>query len=429
MELIMKILICGGKLIDPEANTVSLCDILIENGLVAKVKEALTVKAEKESVHVINATGLMIAPGLVDMHCHLREPGFEYKETIESGTRAAAKGGFTSVACMPNLRPVTDSGDAVLYIKKRAKEKGVVHVFPIAAITKDSNGLELTDIKKLTECGAVAVSDDGRPVTDSLIMKRAMELAKSCSMPVISHCEDMALTNKGVMNEGVVSKKLGVPGIPGSSEEVMVAREVVLALETGAAVHIAHVSTKTSVALVRFAKKQGAKITCETCPHYFSLTEELAAEIGSQAKVNPPLRTKEDRDAVTLGLIDGTIDVIATDHAPHSEEEKKDLLTASSGFTGFETALSAAATYLQDKLTLPEIIKKMTVNPARILNLDKGKIKERENADLVIFDPDAEWTVKRSELLSKGKNSPFEGKTLKAVVRYTIVDGKVVYKD
>ncbi len=425
----MKLIIYGGKVIDSVEHTVSRRDIAIENGVIASMENGLSeLAADGDEVRVIDATGLLIAPGLFDMHCHLREPGFEYKEDIESGTRAAAKGGFTSVACMPNLRPVTDGEDALLYLKKRAEEKGAVRVFPIAAITKSSAGAELTDIRRLAECGAVAVSDDGRPVMDASVMKRAMLLAKECGIPVISHCEDMPLTGRGVMNEGEVSRRLGVPGIPGSSEEVMVAREIVLALETGTAVHIAHVSTKTSVALVRFAKAAGARVTCETCPHYFSLTDGLVEEIGALAKVNPPLRTAQDAEAVIEGLLDGTIDAIATDHAPHAMDEKKDLLSASSGFSGFETALSAAVTYLGDKMELCRIIEKMTVNPARILNIDKGEIREGKTADLTIFDPDGEWTVRRSEFLSKGKNTPYEGRTLKGLVRYTIIAGKVVYK-
>ncbi|MDP4110210.1 MAG: dihydroorotase [Bacillota bacterium] len=420
----MMLLIRGGVLIDPETNSAGSADILIEDGKVKALGSGLSA----QNAEVIEAEGLTVAPGLFDVHCHLREPGFEYKEDIKSGLSAAAKGGFTSVACMPNTRPVADNEKTLLYITEQARKASGVNVFPIAAITEGSLGLRLTDMEKLSSLGAAAFSDDGRPVPDASVMRRAMLRAKETDALIISHCEDAALSGKGVMNEGILSKKLGYKGVPGSSEEIIVAREAVLALETGARVHIAHVSTKTSVEIVRFAKAQGARLTCETCPHYFSLTEDSIEAKGALAKVNPPLRTEKDIEAVIGGLKDGTIDVIATDHAPHSKEEKLNLITAPSGFSGFETALSISLTYLNGRLTVQEIISKLTINPAMTLRRDKGIIREGKEADIVIFDPEAVWEVDGDQFLSKGKNTPYNGVTLKGKVVYTIAKGNVIYK-
>ncbi len=402
-------------------------DILIDNGLIVKIGENLS----GEGDDVIDAEGLYVMPGLIDAHCHLREPGYEYKEDIESGTISAAKGGFTQIACMPNTNPVIDNGPLVSFIKTIAKERGVVKVHPIGAITKKLEGKELSDLGELREAGVVALSDDGKPVSDSRIMKLAMEYAKGFGLLLISHCEDESLSNRGSMNEGYYSTILGLRGIPRAAEDTMVARDIILAETLNTPVHIAHVSTKGAVELIRQAKKRGVKVTCETAPHYFSADDSMVLGYDANTKVNPPLRTKDDVEAIKEGLRDGTIDIIATDHAPHHRDEKEvEYDIAASGISGFETAFALGYTnlVLPGVLTLDELVEKMSKRPAEILGLSGGTLSEGLAADLIIVDLDNEFIVDAEKFLSKGKNTPFNGFQLFGNIMSTIVDGKVVYQ-
>lgn len=403
-------------------------NILIEEGKVISTKTESNAEADK----IIDANGLYVLPGLVDAHCHLRDPGFEYKEDIVSGTRSAARGGFTSIACMPNTNPPVDNAAVVRYIIEKSQREGYVNVFPIGAITKGLEGNELSEMGTMREAGIVAVSDDGKPVVNSDVMKKALIYAGQFGLPVISHCEDLNLTDNGCMNEGLTSTILGLRGIPSVSEDVMVAREILLSQYTGVPVHIAHVSTKVAVELIRQAKNRGIKVTAETCPHYFTLTEEACRDYNTNAKINPPLRSRDDLEAVIEGLKDGTIDIIATDHAPHHFDEKNvEFEKAANGIVGFETALALSYTELVDKghLSLPQMIEKLTVNPARMLKIDKGKIECGKAADIILVDFNNEYIVDVSKFASKGKNSPFDGFKVKGRVMTTIVGGNIVYED
>ncbi len=377
---------------------------------------------------IIDATGLIAIPGMIDMHAHLREPGQTQKEDIVSGLKAAAKGGFTSVCCMPNTSPVLDSEKLISYVKQRATEANGAKLFPIIAITKGSLGEELTDFESLMKAGAIAFSDDGRPVCGSQIMRHALELSEKTGALLISHAEDLELTDGGVMNEGEVSRRLGLPGFSRASEEVMTARDIVLKSIFGGRLHIAHVSTKGAIRLVADAKRAGIDITCETCPHYFTATDELIEEHGALAKVSPPLRTKEDVDAIKKALSDGTIDSIATDHAPHTAEEKsRGMMGAPCGLSGFETAFSLTYQLVEDGvISLQDMVKLTSTTPAKLLGIDGGIIKEGAPADMVLFDPNAEYELK--EIVSKGKNTPFIGRKMRGKIMYTFVDGKLVYK-
>ncbi len=427
----MKILIENGRVIDPSSGFDAVCDVYVEDGSIKAIGENLKSGAGKDAERVINAEGKIVAPGLIDMHCHLREPGQEYKEDIESGTRAAAHGGFTSVACMPNTSPVLDNAPLIEYVKNKAKAVGSVNVYPIGAVSKGQKGEEMAEIGDMKEAGAVAVSDDGRPVSNPVLMRHAMEYADMFGMLVISHCEDLSLVAGGSMNEGVVSTRLGLKGIPNAAEEVQIARDVILAKETGKRLHIAHVSTAGGVEIIRQAKKNGISVTAETCPHYFTLTEEAVEGFNTNAKMNPPLRTQADVDAVIAGLKDGTIDAIATDHAPHHVDEKDvEFAVAANGIVGLETALCLSITYLvkENHLTLPELLKKFTVNPADILSIPKGRIAENADADLVIFSDSELYQVDVSQFASKSKNSPYGGYSVYGKVAYTIVGGKIVYE-
>ncbi len=423
----MRILIKGGRVIDPANNIDKVTDIYIDKGVIAEIGE--NKELEGIEMEVIDASGKTVVPGLVDMHCHLRDPGQEYKEDIESGTRSAAVGGITSVACMPNTKPVVDSEAVVTYIKTKAKDVGYVNVFPIGAISKGLEGKELAEIGELKFAGAVAVSDDGRPVSDSGLMRRAMEYADMFDMTVISHCEDLSLADGGHMNEGYMSTYLGLRGITRAAEEVMVSRDILIAEATGAAIHIAHVSTRGSVELVRRAKERGVRVTCETCPHYFTLTEKAVDGYNTNAKMNPPLRTDDDVEAIKEGLKDGTIDCIVTDHAPHHPDEKNcEFALAMNGIVGFETSLGLSVEYLvrTGVLTLNQLIEKMSLNPSRILGLSKGDLSVGRAADITIFDPEKEWTVRVSDFLSKSKNSPYDGFKLHGKPEYVIVGGNIV---
>ena len=425
----MKLLIRQGRLVDPVGGIGGVMDVLLDKGRVAMIGSDI----REPDAQVIDARGLTVCAGLVDMHVHLREPGFEHKETIATGTAAAAHGGFTSIACMPNTRPVTDTPERVDYIREKAAQACGVHVWPIGAVTVGEAGQVLTDFEAMKSAGAVALSDDGVPLQNANLMRDALILAHRQSLTVLSHCEDADLVRNYAVNEGRVSRQLRLPGRPAIAEELMVARDAMLAEETGGAVHICHISTAKAVALVRRYKRKGVQITCETCPQYFSLTEDEILKQGALARVNPPLRTKADVEAVVEGLRDGTIDAIATDHAPHSFDEKALPLTeAPSGMVGLETALAVTLTYLYHtgELSLSDILRKMTINPACILRLPtKGRLAIGSDGDMVIFDPDQEWTVDPAQFASKGRNTPFGGKKLKGKVKYTIVGGQVVYRE
>lgn len=415
-------------MVDPATNIDGLRDILLEEG---KIKEiGTTVKGQ--GARVIEAKGMLVLPGLIDMHAHLRDPGRPDKETIASGSRAAALGGFTTVCCMANTNPPADNPAVIEYIIAKAKAEAVVNILPIAAITMGLKGEELAEMGRCFAEGAVAFSDDGKPVMRADVMRRALEYAKQFDVPVISHCEDINLSSGGSMNEGEISTEIGLPGIPAVSEEAMVARDVLLAREYGR-VHIAHVSSANSVRLIQQAKKQGIPITCETCPHYFALTEEAVKNYDTNAKVNPPLKTRMDAQAVIRGLKDGTIDVVATDHAPHTIEDKNvEFNAAATGMVGLETALGLVLTKLVETkaLTLKQAIEKMTSAPSKVLNLSgKGALKVGADADVIIVDPKAEWTVDASKFASKSRNTPFNGWKLKGKVLYTIVSGRIVVKD
>jgi len=371
---------------------------------------------------------MTVIPGLVDMHVHLREPGFEYKETIRTGTEAAARGGFTSVCCMPNTNPVNDNASVTEFILKKASLEGSSSVYPIGAITKGQKGQELAEFTMMQEAGCVAFSDDGRPVADSLIMRRALEYARILGLPVISHSEDLSLSAGGVMNEGLLAVSLGLKGIPSQAEEIMVARDVALAELTEGRLHIAHVSTAGSVEIIRAAKKRGlADITAETCPHYFSITEDAVLGYNTNAKVNPPLRTARDVEAITEGLCDGTIDVIATDHAPHHTDEKLgEFDLAPSGISGLETALGLSLKLVEDgRFSFNSLIEKMAWAPAKIIGIDKGTLKAGSDADLVIVDNERKYRVDAGSFKSKGKNTPFEGWVLKGGPAVTICKGRI----
>ena len=425
----MKLLIRQGRLVDPVGGIGGIMDILLEDGKVAVIGSDI----RESDAEVIDARGLTVCAGLVDMHVHLREPGFEYKETIETGAAAAARGGFTSIACMPNTRPTTDSPEVIDLVKQKAAQACGIHVWPIGAVSKGQKGQELTDFEALKAAGAVALSDDGVPVQNANLMRDGLITTHRQNLTILSHCEDADMVKNYAVNEGRISRQLRIDGRPAIAEELMVARDAMRAEETGAAGHICHISTAKSVALVRRYKRKGVQITCETCPQYFSLTEDEILTQGTMARVNPPLRTTADVEAIIEGLKDGTIDAIATDHAPHSAEEKARPLTeAPSGMVGLETALGVTLTYLYHTKELPlsDILRKMTINPACILRLPtKGRLSIGADGDMVIFDPEEEWTVDPEQFASKGRNTPFAGKKLKGKVKYTIVGGKVVYQD
>lgn len=402
-------------------------DVLVENGKLAEISAELEADADR----VIDAKGLCVCPGLVDMHVHFRDPGQTAKEDIITGTAAAAHGGVTTVACMPNTNPTVDSPELVRYILEKAKNEGSgVNVLPVAAVSKGLKGEEQTDFRALKEAGAVAFSDDGMPIMNANLMRDALLRAGRYHMPVLCHEEDITMVHNYAVNEGKVSRQLRIPGRPAIAEEIMIARDAMLAQETGQAVHICHISTAKAIDIVRYFKRVGVKITCETCPQYFTLTEDEVLARYSMARVNPPLRTEEDVRGVIEGLQDGTIDCIVTDHAPHTAEEKSRPLTeAPSGMVGLETslAISLTALYHTGKLSLPELIRKMTVNPARILRIRKGGLNLGSEADLTIFDPDERWIVNPEEFRSRGRNTPFAGRELRGRVKYTIAGGRVIY--
>lgn len=422
----MRLLLKNGYVIDSANDFEGTADILTENGEITACRPDITEQADR----VIDCTGKMVIPGICDMHVHFRDPGQTHKEDIITGGDAAAAGGVTAVACMPNTIPTVDNAETVRYIIEKAKQSKV-RVYPIGSVTKGLDGKELCDFNELKEAGCVAVSDDGRPVKNARIMARAMVRAHYAGLKVISHCEDLDIINGGIMNSGKVSAELGVKGMHRLSEDISTSREITLATDLEMPIHIAHVSTKTSMQNIRIAARYGVLVTSETCPHYFMLTDEKLRTRDADYRMNPPLRTEDDVKAITEGICDGTIDCIVTDHAPHSAEEKADFEKAPNGVVGLETSLAATLTalYHTGKVSLRRIVSLMCVNPRKILGIDGGTLNEGSIADITIFDPNEEWVVDPAKLHSKSKNTCFKGMTLKGRVKYTIVGGNVVYED
>ena len=423
----MKILLKNGRLIDYKMQKDEVMDVLINNEKIEKIAKDISNEADE----IIDCTNLNIIPGMIDMHCHLREPGFEYKETIETGAKSAVCGGFTTICPMPNTKPTPDSAIILQKIIEEGKRVNLCNILPFASVSKGEKGEELVDFKELKEAGAIGFSDDGMPVVNSRMMREAMIKADSLGSFVSSHCEEKSVSS-GAINAGKVADSLGVEGVLPEAEEIMAAREIVISETNNVRGHICHISTKTSKNMIRDAKKRGVKITCETCPHYFTFTVDEVLKSGANAKMNPPLREEKDRQAIIEGLKEGTIDAIITDHAPHSEEEKKkDLSKAPNGIIGFETALSAEIMNLVDTgdLSYLDLVRVTSYNPAKLLKIDRGTIEEGKIADITIFDPNERYTYTKDMIVSKSKNSPFIGKELKGKVKYTIVNGKIVYSD
>ncbi len=423
----MKTLLKNGTLIDYKTNTFEKKDILIEDDKIKKIGNEITETVDK----IIDCTNFNIIPGMIDMHCHLREPGFEHKETIETGSKSAVSGGFTTICPMPNTKPTPDSAIVLQKIMEEAKRVNLCNVLPYASVSKGEKGEELVDFEALKKAGAIAFSDDGMPVVNSKMMREAIIEADKLGTFVASHCEEKSVA-AGAINSGKVADQLGVDGVLPEAEEIMAAREMVIAETNEVRAHICHISTKTTKNMVRDAKKRGVKISCETCPHYFTFTVDEVLKAGVNAKMNPPLREEKDRLAIIEGLKEGTIDAIITDHAPHAEHEKnKGLATAPNGIIGFETALSAEIMNLIDTgdLTYLDLVRVTSYNPAQLLKIDRGTIEEGKVADITIFDPNETYTYTKEMVVSKAKNSPFIGKELKGRVKYTIVNGNIVYKD
>lgn len=423
----MKILIRGGRVIDPANGIDEQLDIDIENGKIARLGKNLAVPGAQ----VLDASRLIIAPGLVDLHVHLREPGFEDKETVATGCAAAAKGGVTTLVAMPNTRPVTDCPEVVKLVRDKAVPTGV-NVLPAGAVTVEQKGQALTDFAALKAAGVPALTDDGMPIQNLALLRQAMREAKALGLPLLDHCEDKDMVQNYAVNEGKVSAQLGLPGRPAIAEELQIMRDAMLAEETGAHVHICHISTGKGVDIVRRAKARGVRITCETCPQYFTLTEDEVLRQGALARVNPPLRTQADVEAIRAGLVDGTIDAISTDHAPHMTEEKsRPLPDAPSGLVGLETSLALTLTglYHSGLLSLSRVVELMSASPAALLGLDKGTLGVGRDADFVLFDPDEEWTVDKNSFVSKGRNTPFHGRTVRGKVKRTISRGNIIYQE
>lgn len=423
----MKTLLKNGTVIDYASNFQGITDILIQDEKIIKIDKNIEEATDK----IIDCTGLFIMPGMIDIHCHLREPGGEHKETIETGSHSAVKGGFTTICPMPNTKPTPDSAIVLSEIIEKGKKVGLCNILPFSSVTKGEKGQELVNFKEQLESGAIAFSDDGMPVENARMIREAMIKANELGSFISEHCEEKTVSS-GAINAGKVAEKLNVEGVLPEAEEIMAARDIVIAETNNLHTHICHISTKTSVNTIRSAKQRGVKVTCETCPHYYSFTQEEVLKKGTNAKMNPPLREEKDKEEIIKGLQDGTIDCIVTDHAPHTQEEKnQELSKAPNGIIGFETALAATITNLvkPGKLTLLDVCRLMSYNPAKLLKIERGEIKEGKIADLTIFDKDCEYTYKIEDIVSKSKNTPFIGEKLTGKVKYTIVSGKVVYQD
>ena len=424
----MKILIQNGHVVDPLTGVDEVCDVLVRDTDIEKVEKNLQAEADR----VIDASGCYVMPGLIDLHVHFRDPGLTYKEDIETGSRAAAKGGFTTVCCMPNTKPVVDNVDTVKYIIEKGKKVGLTNVLPVGAVTKNMAGVEITDVEELKKAGICAISEDGKSVMNSGVYRKAMKNAAKANVPVLAHCEDINLVEGGVINLGDKSSELGVKGISNAVEDVIAMRDIMLAKETGATLHLCHCSTKDSVEMVKRAKEEGIKVTAEVCPHHFSMCSDDITSNDGNFKMNPPLRAREDMEALIKGLQDDIMDVISTDHAPHSAEEKaKDLEHAPFGIVGLETSVALTVTNLVKKgyLTPMQMAAKMSYNPAKVLGIPKGTLDEGKIADITIIDPDKEYTIDVNTFESKGKNTPFDGYKVSGEVEYTILNGKVVYSN
>ena len=424
----MTILIKNGRLINPSENLDKVMDIFVEDGIIKEKAESI----EKQADTVIDAAGCYVMPGLIDLHVHFRDPGLTYKEDIETGSKAAAKGGFTTVCCMPNTKPVVDNVETVKYIIKKGEKTGLTNVLPVGAVTKNMAGVEITDVEELKKAGICAISEDGKSVMNSGVYRKAMKNAAKANVPVLAHCEDINLVEGGVINLGDKSSELGVKGISNAVEDVIAMRDIMLAKETGATLHLCHCSTKDSVEMVKRAKEEGIKVTAEVCPHHFSMCSDDITSNDGNFKMNPPLRAREDMEALIKGLQDDIMDVISTDHAPHSAEEKaKDLEHAPFGIVGLETSVALTVTNLVKKgyLTQMQMAAKMSYNPAKVLGIPKGTLDEGKIADITIIDPDKEYTIDVNTFESKGKNTPFDGYKVSGEVEYTILNGKVVYSN
>ena len=424
----MKILLKNGNVIDYKNKLDDIYDILIENDKISKIAKNIKENVDQE----IDCTNLKIIPGMIDMHCHLREPGFEHKETIETGSKSAVAGGFTTICPMPNTKPTPDNSETLQKIIAEAKRVNLCNILPYASVSKGEKGEEIVDFKQLRDAGAIAFSDDGMPVVNSKMMRQAMIEADKLGTFVASHCEEKSVS-AGAINAGKVADKLGVQGVLPEAEEIMAAREIVISETNNVRGHICHISTKTNKNMIRDAKKRGVKITCETCPHYFTFTVEEVLKTGTNSKMNPPLREEKDKQAIIEGLKEGTIDCIITDHAPHSEEEKNvELSKAPNGIIGFETALPAEIMNLVEPghIDYLNLVRLTSYTPSKLLHIDNitGSIEEGKKADITIFDPNEEYVYTKEMIVSKSKNSPFIGRKLKGKVKYTIVNGKIVYQ-
>lgn len=428
VRIVMSILIKGGRILDPSQQLDRVMDLLLVDGKVSQIEESIDTDADR----VVDACGMYVMPGLIDMHVHLREPGFEHKETIRTGGMAAARGGFTTICPMPNTKPATDNPERVSFVVQKAAEEAPVHVLPVGAVTLGQQGEELTDIAGMAAAGAIAISEDGKSVMNAALYREAMKRAAEKDVLVMAHCEDKNLVGRGALNAGKIAEENGVEGISNAVEDVITARDILLAKETGARLHLCHCSTKDSARMVKEAKKEGLTVTGEVCPHHFALTEEDIVPGDTNFKMNPPLRRQEDRQALKEGLRDGIFDVIATDHAPHHvDEKKKPMAEAPFGIVGSETAVALTITCLVEEgyLTPYQMAEKMSTNPARILKLDRGSLKVGKAADVTLIDPEAEYVIDASLFASKGKNTPFHGRKVKGKVRMTIVDGTIVYEE
>ncbi|VAW36796.1 Dihydroorotase [hydrothermal vent metagenome] len=430
-----RLLLKGGRVLDPSRSVDGLFDVIVFGGKVASIKApddaASPSDAETDAGwEVVDCTGLLVVPGLIDIHTHLREPGYEYKETIKTGTEAAVAGGFTTILCMANTEPVNDNASVSRFIAKQARELELANVLPVGAVTTGFRGAQLTEMAELKEAGCAGVSDDGLPIADAAIMRRALEYARGLGLTVISHAEEPELVLGGVMHEGTVSTRLGLKGIPAEAESVMVARDVLLSELTGGKLHIAHVSSRGALDIIRAAKKRGVNVTAEASPHHLLLTDESVSGYGTEYKMNPPLRTGDDRAALRGAVKDGTIDTIATDHAPHSSIEKDvEFDSAANGVVGLETSLGVVLQLVTEgELTLSEVIRAMTINPALAMGLEKGTLQVGRDADITVIDLEREWTVEPKEFKTKGRNTPFAGWELKGRAVRTIVGGRTVYE-